>query len=62
MVALPPNLNSVHNVFHILILRKYIADPDMSWSTRHLRSKKDWSTRRYQSISWTAKNKRYVPR
>ncbi|GAV56923.1 hypothetical protein CFOL_v3_00462 [Cephalotus follicularis] len=26
-IALPPNLSNVHNVFHVSMLRKYIADP-----------------------------------
>ena len=26
-LALPPNLSSVHNVFHVSMLRKYILDP-----------------------------------
>ncbi|XP_077249400.1 uncharacterized protein LOC143888901 [Tasmannia lanceolata] len=26
-LALPPSLSGVHNVFHILMLRKYIPDP-----------------------------------
>ncbi|XP_038880478.1 uncharacterized protein LOC120072137 [Benincasa hispida] len=26
-LALPPTLSSVHNVFHVSILRKYVADP-----------------------------------
>ena len=26
-LALPPNLLSVHNVFHVSMLRKYIFDP-----------------------------------
>ena len=26
-LALPPSLSSVHNVFHISILRKHISDP-----------------------------------
>lgn len=25
--ALPPNLSSIHLVFHVSILRKYLADP-----------------------------------
>nr|CAD1821630.1 unnamed protein product [Ananas comosus var. bracteatus] len=26
-LALPPNLSGVHNIFHVLVLRKYIFDP-----------------------------------
>ncbi|XP_038891718.1 uncharacterized protein LOC120081116 [Benincasa hispida] len=26
-LALPPALSSVHNVFHVSMLRKYVADP-----------------------------------
>ena len=26
-LALPPNLSSVHNVFHVSMLKKYIFDP-----------------------------------
>ena len=26
-LALPPKLSSVHNVFHVSMLRKYISDP-----------------------------------
>lgn len=26
-LALPPCLSGVHNVFHVLALRKYVADP-----------------------------------
>ena len=26
-VALPPSLSKIHNVFHVLTLRKYVFDP-----------------------------------
>ncbi|XP_038874952.1 uncharacterized protein LOC120067465 [Benincasa hispida] len=26
-LALPPTLSSIHNVFHVLMLRKYVTDP-----------------------------------
>ena len=26
-IALPPSLSAVHNVFHILLLRKYVPNP-----------------------------------
>jgi hypothetical protein len=26
-LALPPNVSGLHNVFHVLVLRKYVADP-----------------------------------
>ncbi len=26
-IALPPELSNIHNVFHVLMLRKYIPDP-----------------------------------
>ena len=26
-IALPPSLSRLHNVFHVSVLRKYIADP-----------------------------------
>jgi hypothetical protein len=28
-IALPPNLAGTHDVFHVSILRKYIANPDV---------------------------------
>ena len=32
-VALPPTLATVHNVFHVSMLRKYVADPSHVLST-----------------------------
>ena len=38
-LALPPALTSVHNVFHVSMLRKYIPDPNhvMEYEPLHLR-------------------------
>ena len=35
-LALPPNLEKIHNVFHVSMLRRYRSDP--SWSLRKLLS------------------------
>ncbi|XP_073137245.1 uncharacterized protein [Henckelia pumila] len=35
-VALPPNLDGVHNVFHVSMLRKYVSNPSHVLSMEHL--------------------------
>src|SRR5262249_58543165 len=27
-IALPPSLSGVHNIFHVLVIRKHVPDPD----------------------------------
>ena len=40
-LALPPNLSSVHNVFHVSMLRKYIFDPTHILSYNPLEIRED---------------------
>ena len=40
-LALPPNLSSVHNVFHVSMLRKYIFDPTHVFSYNPLEIRED---------------------
>lgn len=42
-IALPPSLASVHNVFHVSMLRKYIEDPSHVLSYEPLRLNQDLS-------------------
>lgn len=42
-LALPPELAAVHNVFHVLMLRKYVHDPNHVVSYQTLEVQKDLS-------------------
>ena len=42
-LALPPALASVHNVFHVSMLRKYVSDPTHILSYEHLELDEDLS-------------------
>ncbi|XP_042490668.1 uncharacterized protein LOC122070552 [Macadamia integrifolia] len=42
-VALPPALSNVHNVFHISLLKKYMADPSHALSYAPSQLKEDLS-------------------
>ena len=43
LIALPPVLEIIHNVFHVSQLRKYIPDPDYIISYGSLQIQKDMS-------------------
>ena len=40
-IALPPDLVGTHNVFHMSMLRKYIANPDVIVKLNHWKSRRD---------------------
>ncbi|XP_077228426.1 uncharacterized protein LOC143861390 [Tasmannia lanceolata] len=42
-VALPPALSHVHNVFHVSLLRKYLADPSHVLQTEPMQLEQDLS-------------------
>ncbi|GAV83473.1 Chromo domain-containing protein [Cephalotus follicularis] len=42
-LALPPNLSHVHNVFHVYLLRKYMANPSHVLSIEPIQVYKDLS-------------------
>ncbi|GAV68780.1 Chromo domain-containing protein [Cephalotus follicularis] len=42
-ITLPPNLSHVHNVFHVYLLRKYIANPSHILSAEPIQVHEDLS-------------------
>jgi hypothetical protein len=40
-IALPPDLVGTHDVFHVSMLRKYVANPDVIVDTSRWKSKRD---------------------
>ena len=56
-LALPPSLSSVHEVFHVSILRKYTPGPThiVDWETLLLMQM--GPSRRDQCVSWIAESR-----
>ena len=51
-LALPPSMSSVHEVFHVSMLRKYTQIPLMRWIGDRLRSTQRGPSRRDQCATW----------
>ena len=44
-LALPPEMERIHNVFHVSQLRKYVSDPTMSYPTNYCKFMKTYLMR-----------------
>ena len=59
---LPEELSRVHNVFHISMLRKYIADPSHVLETPEIELRMTYPMRSSQFRFWVEKRRSFVTR
>ena len=61
-LALPPSLSSVHEVFHVSMLRKYTPDPTHIVDWGELVVDADGTFEEGQCVSWIAESRFCVAR
>ena len=56
-LALPPELENIHNVFHVLMLRRYRSDPShiVSLETNELRPDLTYEEEAVEILAWEVK-------